>query len=109
MTEQEVQPKINIKLSIMQREYTVSCQEDESAGLIEAAAYLDKHMRAISANSRVLGMDRCAVMAGLNISYSFLKLQKLADNNQHVDMRLEKLHDRVEKVITTIQQDMEHA
>ena len=90
MPEQDSAQKKNIKLSIMQREYTVACNEDESDGLIEAAAYLDKQMRQISEGNQVLGMDRCAVMAGLNISYSYLQMQKNADAQDEINDRLEK-------------------
>ena len=103
MSDQGSSQKKNIKLSIMQREYTVACNDDESEGLIEAAAYLDKQMRQISDGNQVLGMDRCAVMAGLNISYSFLQLQKNADKQDVLHDRLEKLHSQVDKAVTSLQ------
>ena len=103
MSDKEKPKKQNVKVSIMQREFTVACSEEETEGLIEAAAYLDKQMRNVSKNSQLLGADRCAVMAGLNISHSFLQLQKSVGQQKNVDSRLQVLHDQVENVVTKIQ------
>jgi cell division protein ZapA len=100
MTDSE--SKQNVKVSIMQREFTVACSEDETDGLIEAAGYLDKQMRVISQGSQILGIDRCAIMAGLNITHSLIQLQKKVGVQQDVDSRLQLLHDQVDKVVSNI-------
>lgn len=96
--------KQSVKVSIMQREFTVACAENESESLIEAAAYLDKQMRAIAKGSQILGMDRCAIMAGLNITHTLLQTQKKAGIQEKVDSRLQLLHDRVDKAVSNIKQ-----
>ena len=52
----------------MQREFTVACPEEETDELVEAAAYLDKQMRSSRETGKVIGLERIAVMAALNIS-----------------------------------------
>ena len=94
--------KKSVKVSIMQREFTVACRDDEVEGLIEAAAYLDKQMRAMSDSGQVLGIDRCAIMAGLNISHSLLELQKSVEQSDEVDSRLRSLHERIDKAVSSI-------
>ena len=84
----------------MQREFTVACKDEETEGLVEAAAYLDKQMKAISEGGQVLGIDRCAIMAGLNISHSFLQLQKMVDKQELEKSRLESLHDQISKCVS---------
>ncbi len=96
--------KKSVKVSIMQREFTVACTEDEMEGLIEAASYLDKQMRSISEGGQVLGIDRCAIMAGLNISHSYLQLQNTVQAQEEVDSRLETLHEQVEKCVSNLKQ-----
>jgi cell division protein ZapA len=91
--------KKSIKVSIMQREFTIACREDEIEGLIEAAAYLDKQMRTISDGSQVLGMDRCAIMAGLNISHSLLTLKESVGRQENVDLRLRSLNEQIDKFV----------
>jgi len=97
--------KRSVKVSIMQREFTVACSDDETESLIEAAAYLDKQMREITEGSQILGLDRCAIMAGLNITHSLLQLEKKAGIQENVDSRLQVLHDQVEQAVAGIQQN----
>ena len=105
MGEKQGNSKQNIKVSIMQREFTIACEVEETEGLIEAAAYLDRHMRTIAEGGQVLGMDRCAVIAGLNITHSLLQLQKQVSEREDVDSRLEQLHDQVDKAVSSIRQE----
>lgn len=94
----------NVKVSIMQREFTVACgNHQEAEGLIQAAAYLDKQMRALTKSSQILTIDRCAMMAGLNITYSLLKLQKIVGKQESIASRLQLLHDQIDIVLTNSQ------
>ncbi|MEX0943007.1 MAG: cell division protein ZapA [Pseudomonadales bacterium] len=61
-----------VTVTILDREYQVSCKPDEVAALRQSAAYLDEKMREIKSASGVLGLDRIAVMAALNIANDFL-------------------------------------
>lgn len=88
----------------MQREFTVACAEGESQSVVEAAAYLDKQMRAVSGGAKVLGIDRCAIMAGLNISHELLALRKSMEDGEQMNARLEDLHRRVEEAVAHNQQ-----
>ena len=91
--------KKSIKISILSHEYTVSCQENEIDGLFEAAAYLDQQMKTISDDGKVLGLDRCAIMAGLNISNTLLELKKSVEQEMKMKSRLQALNERLEKFV----------
>lgn len=93
-----------VKVSIMHREFTVACNDEESQGLVEAAAYLDKQMKHIAKGGQVLGMDRCAIMAALNITHELLELKKNMGQGDSVAGRLEQLNDQIDKVVADIQQ-----
>ena len=95
--------KKSVKVSIMQREFTVACPEEETDELVEAAAYLDKQMRSISDSGQVLGIDRCAIMAGLNITHSLLRLEKAVEQNEDATERLKNLHAQVDKFVSGVQ------
>ena len=95
--------KKSVKVSIMQREFTVACPEEETDELVEAAAYLDKQMRNISDSGQVLGIDRCAIMAGLNITHSLLRLEKAVEQNEDATERLKNLHAQVDKFVSGVQ------
>ena len=93
-----------VKVSIMQREFTIACKEEETEGVIEAAGYLDKQMRAIANNNHALGADRCAIMAALNISHELLEARKSMGEGSEVTDRLEKLHEQIDQAMDSIRQ-----
>ena len=62
----------SIDLTIMGREFTVSCTDEERAGLLEAVSYLDKKMHDIRDTGKVIGIERIAMMAALNLSHELL-------------------------------------
>ena len=62
-----------VSVQILDKEYQVACPEDQQAELIISARYLDKQMRTIRDTGKVIGLERIAVMAALNISHELLK------------------------------------
>ena len=61
-----------IDVSIMGREFRVACPEDEQEELLEAVSYLDRKMREIRDAGKVIGVERIAIMAALNIAHELL-------------------------------------
>jgi cell division protein ZapA len=57
-----------ITLSIQGREYRVACRPEERNELLACAHYVDQKMAAIRDSGRLLGADRLAVMAALQIA-----------------------------------------
>lgn len=62
-------------VSIMGREFKVSCTEEERPDLLRAVEYLDRKMCEIRDSGKVAGSERIAVMAALNITHELLKTQ----------------------------------
>ena len=96
--------KTGVKVSIMQREFTIACTEEETQGVIEAASYLDKQMRTIANNNQALGADRCAIMAALNISHELLEARRNIGDDDEVTKRLERLHAEIDTAMDSIRQ-----
>ena len=65
-----------VTVNILDREYQVNCKTEEVDELTSTARYLDGEMKKIRDSGKVLGMDRIAVMAALNISHDYLTLSK---------------------------------
>ena len=65
---------VNVK--ILDKEYQVACPEDQQSDLTTSAKYLDKQMRKIRQSGKVIGVERIAVMAALNISYELLEASR---------------------------------
>ena len=61
-----------LDVSIMGREYRVVCPPGQEKELLEAVVYLDRKMREIREQGKVVGVERIAVMAALNIAHELL-------------------------------------
>lgn len=62
-----------VTVKILDKDYQVACPEDQEAELMVSARYLDKQMRSIRDTGKVIGLERIAVMAALNISHELLR------------------------------------
>ena len=60
-------------VTILEKEYQVACPKDQQAELLLSARHLDEQMRAIRSTGKVIGLERIAVMAALNISHELLQ------------------------------------
>jgi len=65
-----------VTVTILGKDFMVACPEDERAALVAAAGYLDRKMREIQATGKVIGTERTAVMAALNIVHELLDLRQ---------------------------------
>ena len=88
-----------VSVKILEKEYQVACPEDQEAELVVSAKYLDKQMRNIRDTGKVIGLERMAVMAALNISYELLQaseqtgLDEAAPGDDSVNRLARKLDD----------------
>ncbi|NOT18420.1 MAG: cell division protein ZapA [Sulfuriferula sp.] len=65
-----------LDISILGREFRVACPEPEQEALLTAAQYLDQKMREIREQGKVIGVERIAVMAALNIAFELQNTPK---------------------------------
>jgi cell division protein ZapA len=94
-----------VTVSILDKEYRISCQAEERESLLESAAYVDGQMREIRQTGRVIGTERIAVMAALNIANALLSMQKTKDDsNQTVTRRIKSLQEKIEIALNTTNQ-----
>jgi len=66
-----VDPKA-LQINVMGREFRVACPESEQKELLEAVDYLNRKMDEIRDNGKVIGVERIAIMAALNIAHELL-------------------------------------
>lgn len=89
---------------ILGKEYMVACSEEERGALQASAEYLDKKMREIRDNGKVIGTDRIAVMAALNITYELLENGSAASSEKSqpaskASERIRNLQNRIEEAL----------
>lgn len=88
-----------INISIMGRDFSVACPEEEQEDLLAAARFLDGNMKEIQKSGKIIGSERCAIMAALNITNDLLKLQRSTAEQEHVQKRLKSLQSRIDEVL----------
>jgi cell division protein ZapA len=94
-----------IKINILEKEYIVACPEGEEAALNASARHLSDKMKEIRATGKVVGMDRIAVMAGLNIAHEAIELGiGGSDLAKSVGARLQKLNSHIEDTLAKYRQ-----
>jgi len=94
-----------VSVRILDNEYQVACPPSERTDLLDSAEVLNTKMREIRDSGRIVGLDRIAVMAALNMANDLLHAQerdKALEGN--VSDRLKIISDRVESVLGSTQQ-----
>ncbi len=61
-----------LSVTILDREYRVACPPGAEEELRRSASFLDNKMQEIKASGKVLGIERIAVMAALNLTHELL-------------------------------------
>lgn len=99
------QPTAQVSVRILDKEYQVACPADERTDLLDSAEILNAKMLEIRDSGRVVGLDRIAVMAALNMANDLLHAQardRLLEGD--LSERLKTISERVESVLGGSQQ-----
>jgi cell division protein ZapA len=90
---------VPVSITILDKEYTVSCPEGEKEALLASARMLNERMRQVRDAGKVLGTERMAVMAALNLVHELGQEREDRDG----DMA------RVQGEVRRIEQKISHA
>lgn len=85
-----------VTLHILDKEYRVSCPPEERYNLEQAARHLDETMREIRSSGKIIGVERIAVMAALNISHAMITGSRSHD--QESDRQQQMINDLVQRL-----------
>lgn len=73
--------KSTVEVRILDKEYLVTCPEEEQEALLRSARHLDRKMREIRNSGKVFGTERIAVMAALNIANEMLEHDTMSEGS----------------------------
>lgn len=94
-----------VSVRILEKEYQFSCPLDERAALLDSAEYLNAEMKKIRDSGKVIGLDRIAVMAALNMANELLRFRaRDAGPGDEAVARVRALRERVESSLERGQQ-----
>ena len=89
----------SLQIAIMGREFRVACPENEQKGLLEAVAYLNKKMGEIRDNGKVIGLERIAIMAALNIAHELLATKVGGFDIAELKRRMESMETMLDRAM----------
>ncbi|MFL2546045.1 MAG: cell division protein ZapA [Candidatus Rariloculaceae bacterium] len=95
----------HVSIRILEKEYQVACPANEKAALIESADMLNRKMREIRDSGKVVGLDRVAVMAALNMANELL--QRTGEDQELKDIvggRVKAMRERLDSALGAGQQ-----
>lgn len=91
-----------LSLTILGKQYKVACPQEERADLINTAQMLDEQMREIQDSGKVIGSDRIAVMAALNLAHELSQLQKQNSSfGSDIEEYIVNLRQKIENALTS--------
>lgn len=98
-------PMETLHVTILDRDYGVSCPAEEVDELKSSARLLDERMREIRKSGKIVGVERIAVMAALNIAHELIKARNELNNYDRItEKHLARLNDKIERALASARQ-----
>ena len=88
-----------VDVNIMGREFAVACSEEEREGLMTAVGYLDKKMREIRDTGKVVGVERIAIMAALNLTHELLTVRSNGFDIGDLKRRIISMQEQIDQAV----------
>ena len=88
-----------ISVSLLDKEYQIACPPNEQEQLLKAGRQLDKRLREIRDSGSIVGLERIAIMAALNLSYELLQSSESSASSSLDLNQIQTLSDRVDRVL----------
>ena len=83
---------------LLDKTYRIACSPEEREALLASARVLNDKMREVRSSGKVIGADRLAIMAGLNIAHDLLRLKSSGGAGaapEHIERRIAALSNKV--------------
>lgn len=85
------------RVHILDKEYLINCPDNEREALFASAEYLSVKMKEIRDTGKIVGADRIAVMAALNMAHELLEQRHSKDDYQlDIGKRIRALQDKID-------------
>ncbi len=95
-------PSISLKIRILDKEYQVNCQPEEREALEYSAQLLNEKMEEIRRGSHIIGLERIAVMAALNLAHDLIRSEETAKVDNSASNLLQSMDSKLDSVLTDL-------
>jgi cell division protein ZapA len=99
-------PLVRVSVRILEKEYQVACLPEERSELLDSAEFLNGKMKDIRDAGNIIGLDRIAVMAALNLAHELLKRGRSEAAEGDASQRIRQMRERVESALSRGQQPL---
>ena len=90
----------SVNITILGREYQISCPPEEEEGLRKSARFLNKQMEAVKGRGSTLGYEKIAVLAALNIAHDLLRKNEHMDSSEMDSIRdIRQIEEKIDAVL----------
>jgi len=94
-----------VDVHILDKDYRVACPDEEHSALIASANLLSNRMQEIRDGGKVIGSDRIAVMAALNLTHELLQQRNSREDlSLSITSRIRSLQEKIERALEEGQQ-----
>ena len=100
--EEKARERGALTVSLLGREFRVACPDGEEKQLLASADYLNRKLKEVRDTGKVVGNERIAIMAALNIAHEFMS-NKTSAGTSAVDATA------IRRRITAMQEALEAA
>ena len=96
----------NMTINLLGKKYMIKCPADKIADLQASALFLDKKMREVRDTGKIVGIDRVAVIAALNITHELLVEQKKKSGcSFKIAEKFDTLSKKIERALAATEND----
>ena len=100
-----------LTINLMGREFRVGCPEGEERELLATVDYLNRKIKEVRDVGKVVGNERIALMAALNVAHEMLTQQRAPAAAGHVDTsafkrRIVAMQESVESALAADQENL---
>ena len=93
-----------VSIEILDKSYQVACEPEQEPELRQAASDLDDQMRAIRSTGKVIGLERVAIMAALNLSHQVLVMKSGGQPEDPLEDQLKTISSRIDEALFQLRQ-----
>jgi len=92
----------SLTISVLDKEYRVACPPEEKDSLKASASMLNEKLGEIKEKGTVIGSERIAIMAALNLSHEILNGRTLENEHTDLNERITRLSERIDNTMREI-------
>ncbi|MCN4143874.1 MAG: cell division protein ZapA [Thiohalomonas sp.] len=95
---------VPVTVKILEKDYRIACAPNHKESLEDSACLLNDKMQEIRSSGKVIGSDRIAVMAALNLAHDLLQQQQYTTNDNQLSQHLRQLREKIDGVLNESKQ-----